>query len=223
MKTIMRTILGLTLAAIIAAGYVLSTGVYNMAATEKHWLITEKLIEWMRVNSIAVRAEALQVPDLDKTEYLTIGATHYDAMCTDCHLAPGMEPTELAQGLYPQAPVFAQRKSLYDTEAVEEQAKAYFWVIKNGIKMTAMPAWGLTHDDETIWAMAFFVQQLGGMSAEKYRDLTDVHEDNNEQNDHAHEHAHEHAHDHQHSHHDHPHEQDTHHHDNSHHHDAETD
>ena len=198
MKTVMKTILSLTLAAAIAAGYILSTGVYNMAATEKHWLITEKLIEWMRINSIDAHADALQVPEMDEAEYLTVGAIHYNAMCTECHLAPGLEPTELAQGLYPHAPVFGQRQPLSSTEAIEKQAKAYFWIIKNGIKMTAMPAWGLTHDDDTIWAMAFFVQQLGGMSVDQYRELTRL-DDQNSDHGHSHEH-HSHTHDHSHEH-----------------------
>jgi mono/diheme cytochrome c family protein len=191
MKAILKTISGFILVATIAAGYVMSTGTYNIAANEKHWLITEKLIEWMRNNSIAARAKVLEVPIMKETEYLATGAAHYDAMCTVCHLSPGQALTELAQGLYPQAPVFYQRKSLTDTDAIATQAKAYFWIIKNGIKMTAMPAWGLTHDDETIWAMTFFVQQLGDMSADQYRNLISKHGDSE---DHKHGHGHNHEH-----------------------------
>ena len=190
----MKTIIGLLLAAVLVAGYVMGTGAYNMAATEKHWPVTEKLIEWMRINSIAARSNELEIPAVDESESLSIGATHYDAMCTGCHLSPGQEPTELAQGLYPQAPVFHQRTSLTDAEKLQEQTKAYFWVIKNGIKMTAMPAWGLTHDDDTIWAMAFFVQKLAGMTASTYDELAHEKADNHHQHEHAaHEHDHQHG------------------------------
>lgn len=192
MKVILKTILGFMLVVAIIAGYAISAGTYNIAATDKHWLITEKLIEWMRNNSIAARANALEAPILEETEYLTIGATHYDAMCTICHLVPGQALTELAQGLYPQPPVFYQRKLPANTDAIETQTKAYFWIIKNGIKMTGMPAWGLTHDDETIWAMALFVQKLGNMSADQYQKLINKHSDSDD-----HEHKHEHAHSHQ--------------------------
>lgn len=199
MKTIMRTILVLMITAIIAMGYFTSSGVYNMAATEKHWLVTEKLIEWMRISSIAVRADELEVPKMDEDRYLSIGAEHYDAMCTVCHLSPGQQPTELAQGLYPQAPVFDQQTPPNDPNVLETQSKAYFWVIKNGIKMTAMPAWGLTHDDESIWAMTFFVQRLAGMSADTYRNLIDSQDGHGHTHDGTHAHGHGHGHGHGHA------------------------
>ena len=192
----MKAIFGLLLAALIAVAYIMSAGVYNMAATEKHWPVTEKLIEWMRINSIAAHANELTVPTMDEAELMVTGALHYDAMCTGCHLAPGQEPTELSQGLYPQAPVFHLRPPLTESEDLQEQSKAYFWVIKNGIKMTAMPAWGLTHDDETIWAMAFFFFFLGNMPASQYIKLT--HDD--EEHPHTHEQKHEHEHKHEHDH-----------------------
>lgn len=181
----MKTFFGLLLAALLMAAYVMGTGMYNMAATEKHWAITEKIIEWARVNSIAARSENLAIMTMDSADSLATGAAHYDTMCTSCHLAPGMEATELSQGLYPQAPVFHRREPLTGQEDIQAQTRAYFWVIKNGIKMTAMPAWGLTHDDETIWAMAFFTQRLSGMSPDQYNELVHI-SDEHGHDDHEH-------------------------------------
>src|SRR5690606_23455054 len=114
-----------------------------------HWAVTEKFITWVRESSIKVRAEEVEIPELDEENLLGKGFVHFDAMCTECHLAPGKQPTELAQGLYPEAPVFHDRAPV--TGEVEKQylLKKYFWVIKHGIKMTAMPAWGVTHSDES--------------------------------------------------------------------------
>ncbi|HKT43001.1 MAG TPA: cytochrome c, partial [Rhodanobacteraceae bacterium] len=47
-----------------------------------------------------------------------------------------------------------------------------FWIIKHGLKMTAMPAWGATHDDHTIWAMVAYLQKQPRMSAAEYQSLT---------------------------------------------------
>jgi len=83
-------------------------------------------------------------------------------MCTGCHLAPGMGDSEIRPGLYPQPPNLSQ-------EPVDPSEA--FWVIKHGIKMSAMPAWGRTHDDATIWDMVAFVQQLPHLTPAQYRDI----------------------------------------------------
>jgi hypothetical protein len=49
--------------------------------------------------------------------------------------------------------------------------KEAFWAIKHGIKMSAMPAWGVSHDDATIWSMVAFLQKLPDMSPAQYKDI----------------------------------------------------
>ena len=50
--------------------------------------------------------------------------------------------------------------------------KDNFWVIKNGIKLTGMPAWGASHTDDDIWALVAFINQLDEMSADEYLEIT---------------------------------------------------
>ncbi len=136
-------------------------GVYNIGADAHHASGTTAMIEHMRERSIAVRAGDIKPPaDLGSPERIAAGAGLYAEMCTGCHLAPGMAPTELSQGLYPKAPVFKGKP--------EHGPSEQFWAIKHGIKMTAMPAWGVTHNDELIWNMVAFVQKLPGMSQADY-------------------------------------------------------
>src|SRR3546814_11157024 len=94
---------------------------------------------------------------------VSVGAGLYGEMCAGCHLGPGVEPTEMSQGLYPQAPVLAEHHDLTPAQQ--------FWIIKHGIKMTAMPAWGKTHPDPLIWDMVAFVRKLPGMSPTEYKQL----------------------------------------------------
>ena len=42
-------------------------------------------------------------------------------------------------------------------------------MIKHGVKMTAMPAWGRTHNDQLIWDMVAFVGKLPSMSPAQYK------------------------------------------------------
>jgi mono/diheme cytochrome c family protein len=50
-------------------------------------------------------------------------------------------------------------------------ADEQFWIIKHGIKMTAMPAWGATHSDAQIWNIVAFFQAMPGMTPEIYKAL----------------------------------------------------
>ncbi|SDY07524.1 cytochrome c [Nitrosomonas sp. Nm33] len=192
----MKLLIIVSLTVLVLTFIALNSGAYNIAATDKHWAITEKLISWVRDSSIKARAKEMEVPVLDDPVMVEKGFKQYHAMCTECHLSPGKKPTALAIGLYPQAPLFYERAPVTDEGEKSSLSKKYFWAIKNGIKMTAMPAWGPTHNDETIWTITAFLQKLHGMTAERYAALVDAHRD-----DLMHEHEHEHNHDHNHGHH----------------------
>ncbi len=172
----MKLLIIVSLTVLVLAFIALNSGAYNMAATDKHWAITEKLIGWVRDSSINARAKEIEIPVFDDV-MLEKGFKQYHAMCTECHLAPGKQPTEQAIGLYPQAPLFYERAPVTDEGEKSSLSKRYFWVIKNGIKMTAMPAWGPTHNDETMWAITAFLQKLHGMTAAQYSALVDAHGD----------------------------------------------
>src|SRR3546814_3661292 len=74
---------------------------------------------------------------------LQSGAGLYTEMCSGCHLAPGLEKSEISQGLYPRAPELFREP--------QRSAKEQFWIIKHGVRLPAMPAWGKTHSDELLW------------------------------------------------------------------------
>jgi mono/diheme cytochrome c family protein len=158
-----RTLFSLTGFLLLAGGLFVWFGGYNVAATDEHWPITTELLEVVRERSIQVRSESLVQPDPVSSQHLARGAEDYAAMCVQCHLAPGQEATELHRGLYPRPPVF------HETDHTAHNPGANFWVIKNGLKMTGMPAWGPVHSDEEIWAMVAFIEQLPEMSEEEYQ------------------------------------------------------
>lgn len=137
---------------------------YNVAADVPHWGVTTRALAAIRDHSIATRAEGVAVPDLADPALIALGAEHYGAMCTGCHLAPGVNNTELSQGLNPTPPDLSQRRNRHPAET--------FWIIKHGIRMTGMPAWGLTHDDESIWGLVAFLQQLPTLDAAGYAAAT---------------------------------------------------
>lgn len=168
--------LGIAAVAGATAAVLVYAGAFNVAADEPHWAFAYEVLETVRNRSIAVRAKRIEVPPLDAPELIARGAGDYNDMCVGCHLAPGLEESELRQGLYPKPPKL--------TEHLNASPAEMFWVIKHGIKMSAMPAWGPTHEDARIWSIVAFLQKLPDLSRDQYEALANANADPN--HNHAH-------------------------------------
>ncbi|MHB1993130.1 c-type cytochrome [Metallibacterium scheffleri] len=161
MKNTLVVLLGAALAVALGIFGYMWLGMYNMGADSPHWKMTVSMLTMMRERSIEKHAANIMVPgDLDDPKLILKGAGQYAAMCTGCHLAPGITDSEIRPGLYPQPP---------DLSQVRVDPREAFWVIKHGIKMSAMPAWGFSHDDAAIWSMVAFLQKLPGMTPAEYQ------------------------------------------------------
>ncbi len=153
--------LGLLLALAAGVGVFVWSGIYNPGADSPHWKFTYMLMQATREQAVERHASAIKLPgDLNDPQLILKGAGQYAAMCTGCHLSPGMQDSEIRPGLYPQPP---------DLSKVSVEPREAFWVIKHGMKMSAMPAWGMSHDDETIWSMVAFLQKLPSMTPDQYK------------------------------------------------------
>jgi mono/diheme cytochrome c family protein len=149
---------------VLVVTVVIYGGHYNIAADVPHTQPVYWLIDTVRERSVAVRARDIVVPkDLDDANRISKGAGEYADMCSGCHLAPGMKRTEISQGLYPRPPELRHKT---DLTAAEQ-----FWIVKHGVKMTAMPAWGVTHDDELLWDVVAFVRKLPELTPEQYQTM----------------------------------------------------
>jgi mono/diheme cytochrome c family protein len=155
---------GALLLVIGVAAFGIYGGLYNIAADAPHTQPVYWLLETVRERSIAARATGVVVPpDLADPKRVAAGAAQYAEMCSGCHLAPGMKRTEISQGLYPRAPELRRGSRLTPAEE--------FWVVKHGVKMTGMPAWGVTHDDKLLWDVVAFLRKLPELTADQYQTL----------------------------------------------------
>jgi len=158
------TVIGVLLMGALGAALFVASGFYNIGADDHHTKATLALITQLRDRSIQARLGSIQ-PQLAATPaMIQSGAEHYAALCVGCHLAPGVTKSDLRTGLYPHPPNLAQ-------EDIQESRRT-FWIIKHGIKMSAMPAWGKTLDDAAIWDVVAFVRKMPGMTPEDYQQLT---------------------------------------------------
>lgn len=168
MKRILLTV-ALTAVALLAlaAGVgllVIHTGAYNVAATTPHAGITRWALNTLQQTSVARRAAGIEGAPPADSAALATGFHHFHAMCVQCHGAPGLERGELGQGMRPRPPRLE--------EQVQEWTDAeLFWIVKHGIRLAGMPAFGPTHSDEDLWAIVGFTRGLEKMSEEQYAEM----------------------------------------------------
>ncbi|MEJ2543309.1 MAG: cytochrome c [Calditrichaceae bacterium] len=160
--TVVSTLFGLLLIGLI----VMYSGFINVSALEPSSGFTRWILHTTMDRSVDVRGEDLPAPDLNNEDMIREGGEHYVHMCQGCHGAPGIEDTEFAKGLEPRAPHLYRRSNPEDFNAGEA-----FWVTKNGIMMTSMPAWGRTHSDQKIWNIVAFLKKLPQLSPEEYNQI----------------------------------------------------
>ncbi|WP_312379902.1 c-type cytochrome [Stutzerimonas balearica] len=164
MNTAIKTLTLAAAALAIAAAATVYSGAIDVAADAPHSAAVEAVLEIVRERSIARRAQDIEAPALDDQALIRSGAGNYQAMCVGCHLAPGLNETELSASLYPAPPNLAAHGHGGDP------ARA-FWIIKHGIKASGMPAWGQSMGDDYIWGLVAFLEQMPGLDAQQYRDL----------------------------------------------------
>jgi len=147
--------------AAVAGAVALYAGFYDISATHQHLRPTYWLLEVGMRESVQRRARDIEVPPLDDPRLAQRGLALYRAHCLQCHGAPGVAPQPFALGLTPLPANLAHT-------ARERSPAELYWVVKNGIKMTGMPAWAFRLSEGDLWAVVAFMQQLPRLSPEIY-------------------------------------------------------
>jgi len=89
---------------------------------------------------------------------LAAGFEHYKSSCVQCHGAPDIAGAEWAEGMQPVPPTLGAEST------AEMSGGELFHVIKHGVRMSGMPAFGGDHSDEDIWKIAAFVRTLDSLT-----------------------------------------------------------
>lgn len=160
-KTVVLSVVGTLAVLALGALVLLYSGIYNVAATRAHFAPVAWAMTTLMEHSVRDYASEITPPPPPDSSQVMTGFEHFESMCVTCHGAPGQDRSEIGQGLLPEPPELSE-------EAEEWSRAELFWIVKHGIKMTGMPAFGPTHDDETIWGIVAFVEKLPEMSAAEY-------------------------------------------------------
>lgn len=151
-------VIGLCVAAIVVV-----TGVANLAATTPHPQLWASFLHYTFTRSVAFHSSDLKPPaDLDSPNRIALGAAHYANVCANCHGAPGIGQSPIALAMTPRPPWLPAQIKLDDDKAI-------FWILKHGVKYSAMPGWPIQTRDDEIWSMVGFVKTLPRIRYDVYR------------------------------------------------------
>ena len=157
MKSIVSFLGGIVFTLVVLAGvgyFAVKAGIVPANADSK----PAALESWVAKTALNAALErdikGLTNPIQPSDENLITGVHLYVENCAVCHGATDARPSNPAQGFYIEAPQLAK-------DGVEEDPEAAsLWVVKHGIRFTAMPSFATTLQDEEIWKIAMFLKQM---------------------------------------------------------------
>jgi mono/diheme cytochrome c family protein len=90
---------------------------------------------------------------------------HFADHCATCHANDGSGQTEIGRNLYPKPPDMRLSKTQELTDG------QLYYIIHNGVRLTGMPAWGESHEDDDSWKLVLFVRHLPRLTDEEKSDI----------------------------------------------------
>jgi mono/diheme cytochrome c family protein len=76
--------------------------------------------------------------------------------CAACHGLDGHKLTDAGRWMYPRA------ADLTSPVVQQYSDRELFWIVKNGIRLSGMPAFGKVESDEHIWNLVHYLRTLPG-------------------------------------------------------------
>jgi len=100
-------------------------------------------------------------------ESIEEGDRLYGTECGACHGLDGNKPTDAGRWMYPRA------ADLSSQEVQQYSDRELFWIVKNGIRLSGMPAFGRVESNEHIWNLVQYLRTLPRSTAPENRKRAD--------------------------------------------------
>jgi mono/diheme cytochrome c family protein len=152
---------------ILAVSALVYSGAYDVSATRPYRGAGAFVVRLAQTRSVERRAASVPTRVSVADAIPARGAVVYRNLCSGCHAAPGVARSEIGSGLTPR-PV-----DLADV-APRWSDRELFWIVKNGMRLAGMPAFGALHDDDELWDVVAFVRALPTLSARDYARLAEI-------------------------------------------------
>ena len=152
--------------------------------------VTPPRWEWRIANTALDRAVEKNAPRVNNPvpptdETLIEGMKIYVMACAECHGGLDRKPSVMAHSFYPPAPSLI-------LHPLDDPEWHIYYVVRTGIRNTAMPAWSKTMSEQDMWKVTAFltrVDKLPPAVQEYWQKSTGVAaptESTSEQHDHSH-------------------------------------
>lgn len=154
------TVIGLIAMLVLVGGFA------DLGASTPHpegWAAT---LHYAFKRSVAHHADPKAVPaDLDSPAMVMKGAAYYATACSHCHGAPGL-------GQNPVALMMRPRPQYLPAVVGQFSAAELHYIIRHGVKYSAMPAWPAQSRPDEIWPVVAFLRAMRTTSYAQYRALS---------------------------------------------------
>jgi mono/diheme cytochrome c family protein len=104
-------------------------------------------------------AANLMAPGAATEDSIIAGGKLYVMGCMGCHGEPG-KPLAEDNANYPPVPQLAHVGTQYSESEI-------YWIIKHGIRMTAMSAYGPFYNEQQLWSLAAFIHRIDKLTPEE--------------------------------------------------------
>jgi mono/diheme cytochrome c family protein len=89
-------------------------------------------------------------------ESIAEGDKLYATDCSMCHGPDGHTPSDSGRWMHPRA------SDLTSPVVQRYSDRELFWIVKNGIRLSGMPAFGRVESDEHIWNLVHYLRTMQG-------------------------------------------------------------
>lgn len=89
-------------------------------------------------------------------ETLAAGAKIYRSECAACHGTPD-KPSDFAKTMFPRAPQLWEKHGKGVVGVSDDPVGETYWKVKNGIRLSGMPAYGPVLSDTALWQVSLLL------------------------------------------------------------------
>jgi mono/diheme cytochrome c family protein len=149
------------------AGAIILRDARGFSASQPPGALERWIARRARSAAMPADARARTNPLKNTPEVLAEARAHWADHCATCHANDGSGDTLLGKHTSPPAPDMRLEATQKLTDG------ELFYVIQNGVRLTAMPAWasGSAHDEQDSWKLVHFIRHLPQLTLEEKQEM----------------------------------------------------